>query len=332
MKFVIDQNIPFIRGIFEPFGTVVYKAGGEITHEDVVDADALITRTRTRCDRALLHDSTMRVVATATIGMDHIDVEWCREAGIKVFNAPGCNAPGVAQYVFAAIATLINRPLTEHTLGIIGVGHIGRIVERWARAMGMNVLRCDPPRQRLEGGDWVDINEIADRADIITVHTPMTYDGDDATYHLMGEEFFARLKRFPIVINAARGPIVDTAALVRALDQGLVKDVAIDCWEGEPRISEELLKRAVVATPHIAGYSREGKIRATVAAVNAVSSVLNLGELQVPGAPVPEAPERVRLTAVINSYDPAVDTARLKASPARFEHLRDNYAYRPEVP
>ena len=332
-RIVIDRHIPFIQGLFEPHADVVYLDGDRIDAAAVRDADALITRTRTRVDSDLLNGSRVKVVATATIGTDHIDLAWCADNGIEVANAPGCNAPAVAQYVFASLLAVVNRPLPQHTIAIIGVGHIGKIVERWARAMNMRVMLVDPPRQRAEGGDcWSTLDEVARHADIITVHTPMTRHGEDATHHLIDSNFLGKLRRFPIIINAARGPIVDNDALCRALADGIVKDAIIDCWENEPDINRHLLDRAAIATPHIAGYSIEGKIRATQAAVATVVHALGLPPIAVPGTPVADAPTQVTPAKVADSYDPIADTDALRADPTRFESLRNNYPYRHEPP
>ncbi|MDE7443038.1 MAG: 4-phosphoerythronate dehydrogenase, partial [Muribaculaceae bacterium] len=246
MKIVIESHIPFIRDVFEPYATVEYLDPDDITAESVRSADALIVRTRTRCDAGLLDGSKCRVIATATIGTDHIDLDYCRDKGIKVFNAPGCNAPAVAQYVLSAIA-----PASGKTIGIVGAGHVGHIVEEWAKALGMNVLLNDPPRQSAEQSDsFTDLATIANEADIITFHTPLIKGGQWPTYHLADAQFFNSLRRKPIIINAARGPIVDTQALLHAINTGLVSKAIIDCWEGEPHISPELLSVADVATPH----------------------------------------------------------------------------------
>ena len=176
MKIIVEKNIPYIQGLLEPFGTVEYLSANEITADTVRDADALFVRTRTKCNAALLEGSRVKFIATATIGTDHIDLPYCREKGITVRNAPGCNAPAVAQYVFATIARWMEgKPMSprELTLGVIGVGNVGKIIVRWARNLGFNVLECDPPRQRAEGGSFVSLDEIARTADIITFHTPL---------------------------------------------------------------------------------------------------------------------------------------------------------------
>lgn len=328
MHFIIEENIPYIKGLLEPYASVDYLPASAIDAAAAKDADALIVRTRTRCDAALLGGSKCSLVATATIGTDHIDLPWCEANGIQVANAPGCNAPAVAQYVMASILRLANRPVRQYVIGIVGVGHVGKIVERWARQLDMEVLLCDPPRQAAEGGDgWSTLEDVCEKCDIITFHTPL----DASTRHMADEAFFRSLRRAPIIINAARGPVVDNQALVAALDSGLVHHAVIDCWEGEPEISRELLRRADVATPHIAGYSREGKLRATRMALDAVSRHFSLPRISMAEDVPAGAAASVSPTAILASYDPMADTRLLKASSEKFEALRNGYALRPEV-
>lgn len=332
LNFVIERNVPFIAGLLEPYANVTYLAADEFTPKAVKDADALIVRTRTRCDAGLLAKSKCRFVGTATIGTDHIDSQWCDANGITVINAPGCNAPAVAQYVFASIMQLANRPLLQYTIGIVGVGYVGSIIERWARGLGMKVMVCDPPRMRAEGGDhWSSLSEIADKADIITFHTPLTRECDDATYHIADDKFFASLKRSPIIINSARGAICDTEALIRALDCGEVSVAVIDCWEGEPEISLELLERAAIATPHIAGYSHDGKVRATQMILDAITTFFYLPRVTTAAATPKAVARTVKPLAIAESYNPLADTIALKNDPSAFEALRNNYRYRSEL-
>ena len=318
MEIIVESHIPFIAGRLEPIATVRYLAPEEITPQAVRSAHTLIVRTRTRCNAALLDGSAVSHIVTATIGTDHIDLDYCRARGIRVDNAPGCNAPAVAQYVLAALGRLMpqGEPLT---LGIVGVGHVGGIVDRWARANGIRTLLCDPPRAAAEGSDaFVSLGEIAERCDAVTFHTPL----DASTRHMADARFFASLRRRPVVINAARGPVVDTEALVAALQEGRVSHAVIDCWEDEPQISPDLLRLATIATPHIAGYSAQGKLRATAMAICAVAPQL-----------APELPVAARhpaLADITASYDPMADTARLKAEPFNFELIRNTYNYRNE--
>jgi len=332
LKFLVESKVPFLKGLLEAYGTVDYAHPDDITPERVRDIDAMIVRTRTQCAAPLLDGSRCRFIATATIGTDHIDLPWCAARGITVANAPGCNAPAVAQYVFGTIAAMADRPLSSYTLGVVGVGHVGSIVARWGRSLGMRVLMCDPPRSRAEGGDWHTLADIAREADIISFHTPLTKSGPDATLHLADETWLSTLRCKPLIINAARGPVVDTQALTQALDCGLVCAAAIDCWEGEPGISHALLQRAAVATPHIAGYSRQGKWRASQMALDALTAYFRLPRLRLPGQPPQPVPEKVTAVAVAQSYNPlAADTPALKQHPDRFEQLRNEYNLRDEL-
>jgi len=311
MKIVVESHIPFIRGKLEAAGhEVIYLPPEDFAPTTIRDADAMIIRTRTRCDNRLLDGTNVRKIATATIGTDHIDMNYCLARGIEVHNAPGCNAPAVAQYVLASLNAL---NIKKAAIGIVGVGHVGSILDRWARANGYNTILCDPPR-----GLAATLGDVAARADVVTFHTPL----DETTRHMADSKFFASCKRRPIIINAARGPVVDTPSLTAALKSGKVSGAIIDCWEGEPAISRELLNLSVIATPHIAGYSLEGKLRATAMALAAIDPAI-----AEPIAPVADAPTLAEIAA---SYDPAADTAALRANPAAFESLRNTYAYRHE--
>ena len=216
MKIVADANIPFLEGVFEPFAEVVYKDGREIRREDCLDADVLITRTRTRCNAELLEGTSVKMISTATIGTDHIDMPWCAEHGIEVYNAAGCNAGGVMDYVFSALYGVAARkkiPLQNAKLGIVGVGHVGKKVERAGRKLGFQILRCDPPRAEKEGPeDFYTLDELLAEAQIVTIHVPL----DDTTRGMCNDDFFAKIQPGAIFINAARGEIVDEAALLRA--------------------------------------------------------------------------------------------------------------------
>lgn len=330
LKVIVDSHIPYLESLGSVAQVEVLDPSS-ITPQAVADADALIVRTRTRCDAALLGGSSVKFVATATIGLDHIDRSWCADAGIKVVNAPGCNAPAVAQYVFATALRLINRPLRSYTLGIVGVGNVGRIVEEWARSMNMPVMLCDPPRQAAEGGDcWSSLDDIAAKADIITFHTPLTRGGECPTWHLADDKFFSSLRRAPIIINAARGPVADTSAWLSAIECGKIKGSVVDCWEGEPDINPQLLEMADIATPHIAGYSSDGKKRASQMVIDAFTSHFGLPHLDT-GLEIASVPEAVTPRAVMLSYDPMADDEALRAEPQSFEALRNHYDFRPEV-
>ena len=337
MKIVIDRNIPFIREPLEGLGETVYLKGDAITSDVMRDADILLTRTRTRCDAGLLEGSKCSFIGTATIGTDHIDLEYCRNHGITVSNAPGCNAPAVGQYVLSAVKTTLRdgENFADKTIGIIGVGHVGSLIAQWAESLGMKVLLNDPPKFG-DNAPGVSIDRIAEECDVITIHTPLTRTGEHPTYHLLGDAFLSRLKRKPLLINSARGGVMDTPAVKQALSSGLLSAVAIDCWENEPQIDTELLAAAHIATPHIAGYSYEGKVRATAMTLDALTEYLRpLGiapaKLTIPLNPVPEA-----ITGDMLGYDILADTAVLKAAgttpelASTFESLRNNYDLRHE--
>lgn len=325
MKIVVENRIPYIQGILETVAQVKYLPASDITAQAVRDADVLLVRTRTRCDAALLEGSRVRFIGSATIGTDHIDLDWCRDHGITVCNAPGCNAPAVAQWVMAAIGLWMQRSGidTAHglTLGVIGVGHVGSIVARWAQQLGFNVLLNDPPL-----GIGVPLDELLTLSDIVTVHTPLTRDGLWPTWHLLGETPLRQMKNCRLLLNAARGGIIDEAAL-----QDWQGDLAIDCWEGEPTLNPDVLRRAIVATPHIAGYSIEGKQRGTAMMIEALNRHYDwhLPVLHI-AAPAQGA-DGVTLDAIMTSFDPGPLTAQLQSHPDQFESLRNTYHLRHEM-
>ena len=249
MKIVADSAIPFLQGVLEPWAEVRYLPGSRIAAEDVRDADALIIRTRTRCDGRLLAGSRVRLIATATIGFDHIDTAWCAAHGIRVATAAGCNARGVLQWAGAVLAHLARtqgwKP-AQRTLGIVGVGHVGSLIREYAGLWGFRVVCCDPPREEREHCGFLPLEEVAREADLLTFHTPL----DTTTRHMAGEELLARLKPGAVVMNSSRGEVVDGDALLRS-----GHPCVLDVWEHEPRLDPQLLDRTLLATPHVAGYS-----------------------------------------------------------------------------
>lgn len=340
-KVLIDRYIPFDGNPFDNIAEVGLLEPERFTPETVKDADALIVRTRTRCDRQLLEGSQVSIVATATIGTDHLALPWLAENHIRAVSAPGCNAPAVAQYVLASIFAL-NLGHPGMRLGVVGLGHVGSIVSSWARNFGIEVLACDPPRQQRDGGwnpsepseqgdaEFLSIEQVARKADILTFHTPLTRQGDHPTYHLLNRDLLTIAPK-AMVINAARGSVADTADLIAALRSGRVDKAAIDCWEGEPLISEELLRLAQITTPHIAGYSIEGKRRATAVTFNAVLEHFG-SERRIAPAVAMTPPSSVTPGNLMDSYDPLTDSLPLKSDPSAFESLRNHYPLRHEVP
>ncbi len=334
MKVVVDDKIPYIKGQIETLADeVVYKKGSDICAADVKDADILIVRTRTHCNRELLEGSKVSLVVTATIGYDHIDTEYLREAGIRWTNCPGCNASSVRQYVHNSLLVLdMLRP--GLTVGVVGVGHVGSLVAADLANAGLRILCCDPPLQP-EHLDYVSLERIMAEADIITFHTPLTREGDYPTFHLADKAFFDSLRRRPLIINSSRGEVVDNEALIHALDSGQVAGAVIDTWEGEPDLNMGLLQRAIIATPHIAGYSADGKANATRMSLQAVCQ--HIGKPFTLDIRPDELPADRRPTSdnpaerALQLYNPLDDTARLKQSPDRFEWLRGNYPLRREM-
>ena len=327
MKAIIDDKIPYIRGLIEQLvDEVVYLPGSAIGASDVHDADILLVRTRTRCDRALLAGSQVRCIITATIGYDHIDTDYMREAGIVWTNCPGCNASSVRQYVHNSLLAL-DLLHEGMTVGVVGVGHVGSLVANDLEQNGLHVLRCDPPK-----GLNIPMEVVAETCDIITFHTPLTTDGPCPTYHLADDAFFRSLRRQPVIINSSRGAVVDNAAWLLAIRSGQVRASIIDTWEGEPAINLELLQAADIATPHIAGYSADGKSNATRMTLEAVCQFLHKPftlTVEAPTLPSDFAYGHIT-TGPLRLYDPRIDSQKLKSHPEQFEWLRGNYPLRRE--
>ncbi|MDD2283992.1 MAG: 4-phosphoerythronate dehydrogenase PdxB [Paludibacter sp.] len=349
MKIIIDDKIPYIKGAFENVAEVIYLPGSKTTPEVVRDADAIITRTRTICNEQLLAGSTVKFIATATIGYDHIDTDYCDRAGIKWTNAPGCNSGSVEQYITSVLMVLAetkNISLSNLCIGIVGVGNVGSKVARVCELLGMKVLLNDPPRERLEGLDkFVSLDQIKQRADIITLHVPLNMKGDDATYHLADEFFFKSLRKRPVIINSCRGEVIHTEAVKKALIDGDIASFVCDCWENEPDIDLELLEMTSLATPHIAGYSKDGKATGTLMSVKAVNNFFQLGLdywrpegvemplqslIKIDGAGFNE--QQIIAKAVLHTYNIRNDDAIFRNNPDDFEKQRGDYPARREFP
>ena len=296
----------------------------EITNDALRDADALLIRTRTQCNESLLHDTKVQFIATGTIGFDQIDTAYCVQHGITWTNSPGCNAQGVCDYVETVLekwkeqrtpSPLRGTPSTPggefDTLGIVGVGHVGKLVAEMAKRRGYEVLLCDPPRAEQEGAEgFVSLDEIEEKCTIITFHTPLTKSGKYPTWHL---ETCRNLRPDTLLINAARGGVVDEEALLRAGNP-----FVIDTWENEPNISRATLERAFFGTYHIAGYTRRGKYNASQMVLTALCKHFGLPEITIPNPPE-DAPHIWDIQAVSDE---------LKRQPERFEWLREHYTLR----
>ncbi len=348
LKIIADDKIPFLKGVMEPYADIVYLPGAAITAFDVKDADALFTRTRTLCNEALLKGSRVRLIATATIGYDHIDTDYCDVAGIRWINAPGCNASSVQQYIAAACVMLAHERalrLADTTIGVIGVGNVGCRVAAAAEVLGMRVLLNDPPRAEREGdAAFVPLEHLLNESDIVTCHTPLTREGAYPTYHLASDDFFGRMKDGAVFINSSRGAVADSGALKRA-SRGKLSAFILDTWENEPAIDLDLLRDAFIGTPHIAGYSSDGKANGTAACVHEFCRFFGLDALRdwypadIPPPPMSatlaidgagKTAEAIFYEAVTHTYPIAQDSERLKQSPAMFEKLRGDYWIRRE--
>ena len=347
MKIIIDDKIPYIKGALEGVAEVIYLPGSKITPEVVKDADALITRTRTICNEKLLAGSAVKFIATATIGYDHIDADYCRKAGIFWTNAPGCNAKSVEQYIAAALFTwsLKSRiKLRDKTIGIVGVGNVGSKVARFCEILGMKVLLNDPPRERKEGSEpFVSLDFIRENSDIITLHVPLNISGEYATFHMVNSAFLSGLKKKPLIINSCRGEVTDSMSIIKSIKSNTLSGFIADCWENEPEINPELLGLCDLGTPHIAGYSRDGKANGTMMSIQATSRFFNLGvdNWQPSGVELPDHSlieldgtrrdeESIIAESVLQTYDIEADDLALRNSPALFEKLRGDYPVRRE--
>lgn len=343
MKIVADDKIPFLKGVFESCGVeMLYKKGVSVTREDLIDADALIVRTRTECCRELLQHTPVKVVATATIGTDHVNIAELEELGISFFSAPGCNAMSVQQYIVAALLVLGEKyhfALAGKTIGIIGGGQVGSRVAKACENMGMKVLLNDPPRAAAEGDEkFISLAELLAKSDFVTVHVPL----DDETFHMADEKFFAMMKKSAFFINSSRGSVCDNKALKYALQNSRIGGAVLDVWENEPDIDTELQNMLEIGTMHIAGYSADGKANGTAQSVRNIARVLHIDELKdftVPQLkPVSEhmldigqlKGQSALAFAVKATYDIMRDSNDLRCCPSDFEKLRNEYYYRRE--
>jgi erythronate-4-phosphate dehydrogenase len=349
INIIADDKIPFLKGALEPYASIRYMAGREIGNSDVKHADALLIRTRTRCNESLLHGSKVKFIATATIGFEHIDTDYCDTHAISWTNAPGCNAASVQQYIASVLATLAVKnglTLRGKTLGIVGVGHVGKKVETLAGLLGMKVFLNDPPRSRNEGNKgFVPLEQLLEESDIITLHVPLNRNGEDKTVHLINRDTLGRCKTGAWLINSSRGEVVDGDALKSALSEGRLSGAVLDVWENEPLVDIQLLEKVTLATPHIAGYSADGKINGTVRVVRSLGVHFDLPvqSWKPSGPPEPSDPaiildcrdqslEMLACRAILHAYDVSEDNARFRSKPVDFEKQRGNYPFRREFP
>ena len=355
MHILADENIPLVEAFFASFGTIQRQPGRAFTAEALAAADVLLVRSVTQVDARLLAGSPVRFVGTCTIGTDHLDLDYLAGADIAWASAPGCNARGVVDYVLGsllALAEVQGVPLRERCYGVVGAGQVGGRLVEVLRGLGWRVLVCDPPRAaREEGGDFVDLPTILAQCDVISLHTPLTGEGQWPTRHLLGAEQLALLKPGAWLVNASRGEVVDNTALREVLQQRPDLEAVLDVWEGEPQVDVALAERCRIATPHIAGYSLEGKARGTAQIYRAFCEHLGVApavslEALLPPAWLPQLSVQAgadlewALAALCRVvYDPRRDDASFRRSllgdaHARrqgFDALRKHYPPRREI-
>lgn len=342
MKILIDQFVPYAAEALAPYADVESVDGRNLTLESVADADALVVRTRTRCNEALLSGAErLKFVGTATIGYDHIDRDYLATRGVRFTSAAGCNARGVLQWVAGALAHASQQQgwsPEEKTLGVVGVGNVGSLVAEYGRMWGFRVLCSDPPREQGEGlGEkegFVPLARLLEESDIVTLHTPLVRDGDHPTFHLADDAFLTKLHDGATLLNASRGEVADTAALLAHANR---LRYYIDVWEGEPdSIDRGLLEVAEIATPHIAGYSAQGKANATAIVLRSLAECLGIDELRewYPSDVTPSQPREISWGQMCERIDHHChlvgETARMKQHPQDFENRRNTYPLREE--
>ena len=352
MKIVADENIPLIDAFFQDFGEIIRLPGRQMTAPDVRDADALLLRSVTKADAALLTDSSVSFVGTCTIGVDHLDQAYLAARDIYSASAPGCNANSVVEYVYAALCHLdINwLPLK---FGIIGCGNVGGLLHKRLRQQGVDCYCYDPllVSDEAENPDLTSLEAVL-ACDIISLHTPLTHDGPHPTFHLMGARELQQLKPDAVLLSCGRGAVIDNRALLKFLDARPDVRAVLDVWEPEPDISRPLLQRVVLGSPHIAGYSYDGKLKGTEMIYQAfcrhfmLSPDKSLGALVAPLADnelaVANSDPWVAAKSLISQvYDIAADDQRLRELAARadagevdfalgFDLLRKHYPVRRE--
>lgn len=360
-RIIADSNIPYVMEAFGHLGAVERRPGRSIGPEDVVNADVLLVRSVTEVGPSLLDNSSVQFVGSATIGTDHVDQQYLEEEGIAFAHAPGSNADSVADYVVAALLTLARDhgvPLSKQTVGVVGCGNIGSRVARRLEVFGLSVLRNDPPVARAARGgaltpEFVPLARVLQEADIVTLHVPLTLSGRDKTHHLIDDEALRTLQRGAWLLNTSRGAAVDNAALLRAVRGDQIGAVALDVWENEPTPDPELVRAVDLATPHIAGYAQDGKVRGTKMLYTAVCDHLGVEEVWSPEraleSATPDAlrccPPDPRLSRTDwfhhltrQAYNVRADDARLREMldkpPSEhgeyFAHLRSTYPTRRE--
>lgn len=353
MRILADENIPKLDEYFAPYAQITRKAGRQITAADVQHTDALLVRSVTKVDQQLLQGSAVKFVGTCTIGTDHLDLDYLEQQAIAWSNAPGCNARGVVDYILSSLCVLAEKTQSQwqdKTFGIVGVGQVGGRLAQVLQQLGLKVLLCDPPRARQENlHDYVSLEQIIAECDVISLHTPLTKQGQDATWHLLNSKHLAQLKANAWLLNASRGPVIDNTALAKLLKQRTDLRLVLDVWETEPQVDLALMAQVDIATPHIAGYSLDGKIRGTEQICHAFTEYFALtanehsfypkqsialldltADIQLPA----DLYRIIRLVYDVRSDDAAMRSALINSQDIAltFDWLRKTYPIRREIP
>jgi erythronate-4-phosphate dehydrogenase len=347
MKIVADNKIPFLKGVLEPFCDVLYLDGDKISNSDLADVNALIIRTRTKCNEKLLAGTKVKFIATATIGYDHIDTEYCRKNDIGWTNAPGCNSGSVMQWFMAALLYYAKQnsiDLTKRSLGIIGVGNVGSKILKFAENIGVKVFLNDPPKVEKVGiCGYLSLETILRESDIITFHVPLELSGKYPTYRMADEKFFKKIQSGTIIINSSRGEVIEENELNQTIQSGTISTALMDVWNNEPGISKLTHQNAFIATPHIAGYSADGKANGTAMSVSALSKFFGLPledwypdeipafeNMEISVDARKKSYQNVLTEIVLRTYDIAADDKKLRENLPDFEELRGKYPLRRE--
>ncbi|MFI3263296.1 MAG: 4-phosphoerythronate dehydrogenase [Rikenellaceae bacterium] len=336
-KVVVDKNIPFISEVLNDYFDVVALPSCEINREVVKDAVALLIRTRTLCNEALLEGSSVEFIGTATIGYDHIDLKWCESRGIAVKTAVGCNAGGVVNYVLRCLMHFGCEP-SETTVGVVGVGNVGSLLNERLKYWGFNTLLCDPIRQVKEGAsEFVGYDEVLANSDVVTFHTPLTLEGEYKTFELLDKESLEKCKQGVSVLNSSRGEVVCEKDLLDAIKENKVSHCALDVWCDEPNINKELLALVDIATPHIAGYSVQGKANGSAIVVNELFRHFNCEKNEnwypeniLKREYLKTSWEEFKLR-LISEYEIISESELLKTGEVDFEKFRNDYNFRNEI-
>ncbi|WP_299196808.1 4-phosphoerythronate dehydrogenase [uncultured Amphritea sp.] len=349
LNIVADENIPALERLFGHLGQIHKLPGRTIQNSDLQQADLLLVRSVTRVDQPLLDNTPVRFVGTATIGMDHIDTDWLKANGIGFSSAPGCNADAVAEYVISnllLVAAEQNFSLTDKVVGIVGVGNVGRRLQQRLADLGVKLLLNDPLRADAGEAGFIGLSALLEQADIICLHTPLTHSGAHPSYHLLHEQNLHMIKPGAILLNAGRGPVIDNKALLHWHQQRADVTLVLDVWEDEPVVDSHLAQRARIGTPHIAGYTLDGKIRGTWMLYRAfclqqgITPEIELSDCLANAGPAPEIllEGSETLTDIVHAiYQPEADFQRFMdslvdadAQPLAFDLLRKNYPVRRE--